>query len=163
MFVVTHALLPVLTAQCVQAASLATRQRLLFTEPRSIVAIGIAGAAPDLLSPHLSLAARYASWTHNVWFLLAVIPVIFLLARLFDPMSRRLTCVCMWLAVALHLATDACSNGINWLYPLRHEILGTTLIPYRLWIWSELVFLIVVPITALVLRKLHFRAADGGT
>lgn len=159
MFVVTHALVPVLAAQCAQAASLATRQRLLFTESRSFVAIGLAGGAPDLLSPHLSLAARYASWTHNVWFLLGIIPVIFLLARIFDPASRHLTCAALWIAVALHLATDACSNGINWLYPLRHEILGTTLIPYRLWIWSDLLVLILVPLTALVLRKLHLRAA----
>jgi hypothetical protein len=161
MFVVTHALLPVLAAQCAQAVSLATRQRLLFTENRSLVAIGIAGAAPDLLSPHLSLAARYASWTHNVWFLLAIIPVIFLLARLFDPASRRLTCVSLWFSVTLHLATDACSNGINWLYPLRHEILGTPLIPYRLWLWSDLLFLILVPLAALALRQLHLRAADA--
>lgn len=161
MFVVTHALLPVLAAQCAQAASLATRRRLLFTENRSFVAIAIAGAAPDLLSPHLSLASRYASWTHNVWFLIAVIPVIFLLSRLFDPASRRLTCVSLWLAITLHLATDACSNGINWLYPFRHQIIGTTLIPYRLWIWSDLLFLILVSIAALALRQLHLRAADA--
>lgn len=162
MFVVTHALLPVLAAQCAQAASLATRQRLLFAQTRSLVAIGVAGAAPDLLSPHLSLAARYASWTHNVWFLLGTIPVIFLLGRFFDPASRRLTCVCLWLAVALHLTTDACSNGINWLYPLRHEILGTPLIPFRLWIWSDLLVLSLVTIAAPVIRRLHLRAADAG-
>ena len=160
MFVITHALAPVLAAQAAQAASLTTRQRLLFTEPRAFVAIALAGAAPDLLSPHLSLAARYASWTHNLWFLLGTIPVIFLLARLFDPASRLLTCISMWLTIALHLATDACSNGINWLYPLRHEILGATIIPYRLWIWSDLLFLILVPLTALALRKLHLRAAS---
>lgn len=160
MFVITHALAPVLAAQVAQAASLATRRRLLLTEPRAFVAMALAGAAPDLLSPHLSLAARYASWTHNLWFLLGTIPVIFLLARLFDPDSRRLTCVSMWLAVALHLATDACSNGINWLYPLRHEILGTALIPYRFWIWSDLLFLSLVPLAALILRKLHLRAAE---
>ena len=160
MFVVTHALLPVLAAQCAQGASLAMRRRLLFIEPRSLIAIGVAGAAPDLLSPHLSLAARYSSWTHNVWFVLGAILVIFLIARLFDPISRRLTCVSLWLAIVLHLATDACSNGINWLHPLRHDILGTTLIPYRLWIWSDLLFVVLVLVMALVVRTLHLRAAD---
>ena len=161
MFVFTHALLPVFAAQAAQGISLATRRRVLFAEPKSLMAIGLAGAAPDLLSPHLSLADRYASWTHNLWFLLATIPVIMLLARFFDPASRRLNALCLWLAILLHLATDACSNGINWLYPLRNAIIGGPLIPYPLWIWSDLLFLVLVPTTALLIRRLHLRAADA--
>ena len=45
--------------------------------------IAIAGAAPDVLSPHLSLHARLNSWTHNIWFLIGAIPVFYLLARKF--------------------------------------------------------------------------------
>ena len=161
MFVFTHALLPVFAAQAAQGISLATRRQVLFPEAKSFVAIGLAGAAPDLLSPHLSLAARYASWTHNLWFLLATIPVLYLAAGYFASPGRWRTILCLWLAILLHLATDALSNGINWLYPLREQILSIPLIPYRLWIWSDLLFLVLVPCLGLLLRHLHGRAADS--
>jgi hypothetical protein len=62
-------------------------------------------------------------------------------------------------ALLLHLTTNACSNGINWLYPLRNSIVGGPLIPYPLWIWSDL--LILVPATALLIHRLDHRAADS--
>jgi len=161
MLVITHALIPVFAAQAAQAVSLATRRKVLFPERKSFLGIALAGAAPDLLSLHLSLDDRYTSWTHNLWFLLGVIPVLLLISGFFASPGRWLTTIWLWAAIFLHLAVDACSNGINWLYPLRHEIISFPLIPLKFWIPSELFFLTLVPLSALLLRVLHHRAVDA--
>jgi len=61
MNVLTHALLPAVLA----APLLPQTSRRAFYLSGGIVAI--AGALPDLLTPHLSLAARYASYSHTVF------------------------------------------------------------------------------------------------
>ena len=61
MNVLTHALLPALLA----APLLPQTTPRVFYVSGGIVAL--AGALPDLLTPHLSLAARYASWSHTVF------------------------------------------------------------------------------------------------
>jgi LexA-binding, inner membrane-associated putative hydrolase len=135
MNVLTHALLPALLA-----APLLPR-----TTPRELYVSGgivaLAGALPDLLTPHLSLAARYASWSHTVfaWAGFNVLLIGFSIA-----LRRRVT-PRVWLfaslAYALHLFGDALSGGIAWFYPVSKEIVGRSLILYRYWILIDVVLL----------------------
>jgi hypothetical protein len=135
MNVLTHALLPALLA-----APLLRR-----TTPREFYVSGgivaLAGALPDLLTPHLSLAARYASWSHSV-FAWAGFNV-FLIVLGFTVHRHRLPRVLLFasLAYALHLFGDALSGGIAWLYPISTEIIGRRLILYRYWFPIDAVLL----------------------
>ncbi len=131
MYVLTHALAPVVLCATVDAVCLErTGSRLL--RGRHYLAIGLAGALPDLLSPHLSLAARYSSWSHTAWFLLLFVPVALLLSRLF-PERRALLATLMILACAFHLFCDAIAGGIAWGYPFTTETIGRSLVPATLW------------------------------
>ena len=133
MFVITHALAPVAIGAAANVARLAggTRERLF--SGVQLLLIGAAGASPDVLSPHLSLTARLTSPTHTIWYLLAVYPVFLLLALWFGKNRRLLLAHAMWLAVLLHLASDALAGGVAWLYPLDDRILGGRFIPYPFW------------------------------
>ena len=137
MNVLTHALLP-----AILAAPLLPR-----TTPRAFYVSGgivaLAGALPDLLTPHLSLVARYASWSHTVF---AYAGFNVLLVVLGFALHRRLSFRVLLfasLAYALHLFGDALSGGIAWLYPLSTEIVGRRLILYRYWILIDVVLLAV--------------------
>ena len=86
---VTHALLPVIAAGLYERSyALKDQHRGTFI-PKTIAVIGIFGAAPDLLNPHLSLASRYASWSHGLffWALLTVGLVIYAAIRRSQPSS----------------------------------------------------------------------------
>ncbi len=130
MFVITHALVPVVLAQ---AVALAAPQRVDFRK-RDYAAIMLAGALPDLLDPHISLADRLSSWTHTLWFALAWIPITLALTRWWwKPPSPITFAAVVVLAVPLHLAADAISGGIGWLYPWKKEVIGTRLVPPDDW------------------------------
>ena len=137
MNVITHALLPVLLV-----APMLPR-----ITPRAYYASGgivaIAGVLPDLLTPHLSLAARYSSWSHTV---LAWAGFNVFLAVLGLTLHRhRLPRVLLFasLAYALHLLGDAFSGGIAWLYPVSTAVIGCRLIPYPYWLFIDAVLLFV--------------------
>ena len=68
---VTHALLPVI----VTAVVLRDKKPDWLLGRSGFVIIGIAGALPDLLSPHLSIDSRLNSWSHGLpfWFLLSTV------------------------------------------------------------------------------------------
>ncbi|MDA0812057.1 MAG: metal-dependent hydrolase [Verrucomicrobia bacterium] len=137
MFVITHALAPVVVTNALSALQLtrASTSRL-FTNAQLIM-IGIAGAAPDLLSPHWKLSARLQSPTHTIWFLLGIYPVCLLVGRWLGQPRPWLIAHCMWLAVLLHLICDALAGGIAWVYPLNQEILGGQYVPLPLWFLSD--------------------------
>ena len=137
MNVLTHALLPALLA-----APLLPR-----TPPRAFYVSGgivaLAGALPDLLTPHLSLAARYASWSHTVFAYAGFNVVLVALGlALRHRISGRVWLLAS-LAYALHLFGDAMSGGIAWFYPVSKEIIGGRLILYRYWILIDVVLLAV--------------------
>ena len=137
MNVLTHALLPALLA-----APLLRR-----TTPREFYVSGgivaLAGALPDVLTPHLSLAARYASWSHSVFAYAGFNVVLVALGfALRHRISGRVWLLAS-LAYALHLFGDALSGGIAWLYPVSTEIVGRRLILYRYWILIDVVLLVV--------------------
>lgn len=137
---ITHGLLPVITAGMCERAYLGPDGRRGFFSRRDILLIGLAGAAPDLFDPHLSLADRYSSWTHNVfaWAGFTLLVVV-LHAWRSQLISRRLG---LWLSAAylLHLFCDAIAGGIAWLYPFATDsIIGQYLVPSKLWIPLDLV------------------------
>ena len=64
MLIGTHALLPVCAGLLIENAALA-KGRGHFFPPWSLPLIGFFGALPDLCTPHISLEARYSSWSHT--------------------------------------------------------------------------------------------------
>ena len=131
---VTHALLPVLAAGVYNRSQRLVEERRGVFSPKQLIAIGLFGAAPDLLNPHLSLDDRYSSWSHGVlfWAFLTIGLIAFRLAR-----SRpRAMYMALWLSGAylFHMFCDAISGGVAWLYPLGGDIVGAYYIEPIWWI-----------------------------
>ena len=136
----THALLPVgvcLAADCVRLAS--GRDRMF--PPWSLWAVGVFGVLPDLCSPHLSLADRYASWSHTGWFVAGACVLAAAAGSCFESGRRLGVGLACWAAVALHLAADAVSGGIVCWAPVSDAVLGGAYLPFWLWWWSDLVLI----------------------
>ena len=141
MLIGTHTLLPVCT--CLVADNLsvvAGRGRIYQT--RSLCAVAVFGVLPDLCTPHLSLEDRYASWSHTVWFMAGLIVVVAMIGCLFEKGYRLRVALACWIAAALHLAADAISGGIAWLYPWRTDVIGRYYIPAPNWIWFDAFFIL---------------------
>jgi membrane-bound metal-dependent hydrolase YbcI (DUF457 family) len=64
---VTHALIPAIVAGICARAYRDPKKRSGILSSKDILIIGVFGAAPDLLNPHLSLDARYTSWSHSLF------------------------------------------------------------------------------------------------
>lgn len=137
MNVITHTLLPTLLA----VPLLPRANPREYGVSAGVVALG--GALPDLLHPHLSLAARYASWSHTVFAFAGFSGVLLVLALLPRIRVPRVALVLASLAYALHLACDGISGGIVWLYPASAEVVGGRLVRYHWW-WPIDAILVVV-------------------
>ncbi|GAA5494970.1 hypothetical protein Rhal01_01139 [Rubritalea halochordaticola] len=138
----THALLPAIVAGlCNKSYAAPVKRKKLFTG-REILLIALLGAAPDILNPHITLAARYTSWSHSIAVLLPLSMLLVLCSGLFRKLRPRLI---PWLlgAYALHLACDAITGGIAWAYPFSSHIIGKTYINFIYWIPIDLTFSIV--------------------
>ncbi|MEP4078979.1 metal-dependent hydrolase [Haloferula sp.] len=151
MFIGTHALLPACLALTTDDLRLAVRRGEAFPE-WSIPLIALFGALPDICTPHLSLDARYSSWSHTLAFLAALLPVCIWVSTLFPKDRRLLVAFSCWLAAFLHLAADAVAGGIPWLMPWvmptvtpneRIGILGEFYIHPNYWIFSDAFFVIL--------------------
>ena len=137
MLVGTHALLPVAACLLVDNLRLAAGLDRLLPR-RSLWWVGVFGVLPDLFSPHLSLAARFASRSHSMVFLVGAIILAAAAGSFFENGRRLLVAVVCWCAVVLHLAADALSGGIIFGYPLFGEVVGGAYIPFRFWGWCDL-------------------------
>ncbi|MEM7010904.1 MAG: metal-dependent hydrolase [Verrucomicrobiota bacterium] len=137
MNVVTHGFAPIAAIALVELVMVKTRGRRLL-ENKHYAAIAIAGAAPDLLYPHLSLHARYNSWTHTLWFALGFVPVALIVTRwLFPAMQKRCGLLMIW-AMSLHLFCDGIAGGIAWLYPFSDHVIGKYYVYPRNWITIDI-------------------------
>lgn len=145
MFIGTHTFAPLLAASVIDALRLRNGANRLFSKSR-LIALGLAGALPDLLSPHLALRARYSSWTHTLWFVLGIFPVLGIICRSWYRQRWVLLAHCLWLASVAHIATDAISGGIRPWYPYG-PIIRYRLISHSLWVPSDIV---VTLLTALL-------------
>ncbi len=160
MFIITHALSPVIVAAVADALARETSGTRLFRRPQ-YVAFAASGALPDLLSPHITLAERFASWSHTAWALALFVPVALLVARRMNGDRFVLLGLLMAAAYALHLFCDAISGGLAWLYPFDPDaIVGAALVPYPLWIYLDLACVLVAGGLALWLRRSEKAVSD---
>lgn len=160
MLIGTHTLLPVCLALGVEDSRLALGRPEAFPV-WSIPAIGVFGALPDLCSPHLSLEARYSSWSHALLFLAILLPVVAGCSTFFPKGTRCRLAVWFWLAAALHLAADAISGGIPWLLPWRTEPIGAYYIHPNYWPASDVFFGLLTGALVLLRRPLRARFHRG--
>lgn len=152
----THALLPVCGCLLVENRSVAAGGGRFFSMA-GLGCIAFFGVLPDLCTPHLSLEARHASWSHTVWFMAGLLPLVGILAALFRKGSRLRMGVLMWLSAGLHLAADAVSGGIAWLYPWRLDVIGKAWISAEYWIAFDAFFILLTWFFLRVLPHLEAR------
>lgn len=145
MFVITHALAPVVVANTLSAWKLTQSATTRMFSKVHLTMIGIAGASPDLLWPHWKLSARLQSPTHTLWYLFAIYPLCLLAGSWLGGRQKWLIAHSMWLAVLLHLICDAAAGGIAWLYPVSNNVVGGSFIPLPLWLLSD-VFLLLASV-----------------
>ncbi|CAN5405003.1 hypothetical protein BH23VER1_BH23VER1_24760 [soil metagenome] len=131
---VTHALLPVFLGR-----------RILVSPGKSpswsdAGLVALAGALPDLLSPHLSLDARYVAYSHTAWAFLGFSLLVWGASIRWSRLMRlRLLCL---FAYAAHLACDLISGGVALFYPLSTVVHGGNYLPYWMWGASDGLLLI---------------------
>jgi hypothetical protein len=132
---VTHGLAPLLLAH----ACLRGRWSL---SGRQLAIVGVLGAAPDLINPHLTLEARKASWSHGLpaWAVLTVVLVI--VSLLWKRRCPPRLAVVGSLAYLLHLLCDAIAGGINWLSPVGDAFWGEYWFPVVLWTPTDVVLVL---------------------
>ena len=139
MTVVSHFMLPVVVAGLFELRLVRRSGRALFGR-RGLALVGFCGTLPDLLTPHLGLSARYASWSHTLWFFAAFMLLGLALARFLAPRHRAVVMMCVF-AVFLHLLCDTVSGGVN-LAPVFCRPLGGYYVKPRYWLWLDLVSLV---------------------
>lgn len=107
------------------------------------IVIGIFGALPDLLNPHLSLAARLSSWSHGIpfWGGLTVALLVLSITRR-SWIDTRLA-VILSMAYLFHMICDAISGSINWLYPLADFIRGDYYVDPIYWIPLDVICFLI--------------------
>ncbi|NNE93290.1 MAG: hypothetical protein HKN23_16730 [Verrucomicrobiales bacterium] len=140
MWIVTHTLAPVVTLAAAETVALEARKKRIF-DARHYFLFALSGALPDVLYPHLSLEARFSSWTHTIWFLIGFIPVATWVARRFANSRRVLTALLMTFSCTLHLFCDAIAGGIVWLHPASDSVIGRYIVPGRWWFKLDLICL----------------------
>jgi hypothetical protein len=151
----THACIPALAAMLVDSIRVQKGRERLFPG-KFLIAIGVAGALPDFLNPHISLAARLSSWTHTLWFILAIYPVYGVVSRIWYRKRWLLLTHWLWLATMAHLVIDTLSNGTRPLFPFG-PVISYRVIPRGLfWSISDFVF-----ITATILLAVWLKQRDG--
>jgi len=127
---VSHALLPVFFGQ----RWIPHKDRI--PAPKVVALVALCGALPDILSPHLSLYARYAAPSHTIWALLGFAIFIGALAkwrpRIFTPAISGL-CIASY---AGHIACDAITGGVVLFLPYG-GVQGGNYLPHSLWIISD--------------------------
>jgi len=140
----THAGIPVCGALIAENLSLRHGRGYVFL-PWTMVAAGVFGILPDIFNPHITLEERHLSWSHSVWFLLALAPMSAITVSFFPAgdLPRWRTAVLCWLAAFLHVAMDAISGGVAWLYPWRPDVIGEYYIPPAQWLYWDAGFILL--------------------
>ncbi|MEI7901755.1 MAG: metal-dependent hydrolase [bacterium] len=139
MTVVSHFALPVIVSGLVNLRAV-RRSGLPLFRRLDRASIGFCGTLPDLLTPHLSLHARYTSWSHTLVFFAALLLLGVILARVLAPRYKMVLQMCV-AAVFLHLLCDMASGGVN-LVPGLGRPLGDYYISARYWLWLDLASLV---------------------
>ena len=163
MYLGTHACMPVLIVSAIDIVRLISR-KTIFLNNRQLALTGLAGILPDILWPHFSIQQRLNSWTHTLWFLLLLVPLVLMLAKWRIKQNYLKFSVIFWLAVSLHFLMDALSGGIKFFYPFGDRI-GDYYIAHPYWKIWELVFIgstsILLSIRYGIKRYLYKRNSTG--
>lgn len=132
MDIFTHALAPVILTRLIIG-------RQSWLSNWGLVAVGLAGAMPDLLNPHLSLEARHASWSHGLpfWVIFSVLAVA--VTRFGKLASSWKLALLISLAYLFHMVCDAISGGVDWFYPVGHLLVGDYLVDPLYWVPLDVV------------------------
>ena len=139
----THSLLPVCGCLLADRIAMSAGRARMFSG-RHLCLVGVFGMMPDILAPHSSLESRQASLSHTVWFLLGTVLLLPLTRFISEKASRIPVALACWLAYGLHLAADAVSGGIAWLYPWKNDVIGRYWIEPQTWIWYDAGFILLV-------------------
>jgi len=154
----THIGIPILAASAIDLLRLKKKKKRIFTD-RQIHFIGAAGVLPDILWPHLSLASRHSSWTHTLWFLILLLPIVLIVSKKLSPNNWKVFSIFFVAAALIHIVLDGLAGGVSFLYPLG-EVYGDYYIPWKAWFYSDLVFVTITAITFYYLRKRSKKSHD---
>ena len=131
----THALIPV-------SAYGMLRQKELISGTRSekigvwrtAAFIGIVGAMPDMMDPHVTLEERLNSWSHSLtaWAGFSFLFGAICLAR--KSWWTPKLALGLSLTYFSHIVGDAIAGGVGWSYPFGNHVIGDYYIPPRWWI-----------------------------
>lgn len=149
---VTHALLPVIcTGLVAKNAKWLGRWEL--------VATGLAGALPDLLTPHLSLEARMTSWSHGIpcWLTFSLALIIYSIVSR-GRLAARLTFLLSG-AYLFHMICDAISGGLNFLHPLGNWTWGDYWVDPSWWVPLDVICILICYLMFRIMPGLNARRA----
>jgi len=150
----THALLPVI------ATSIGDRKP--YWHRNKLMLLALFGALPDIINPHIMLAARLTSWSHGLPAFLTISFMLWILTFIKQvPLDRKLA---IYLAAAylFHLFCDMISGGISWLYPIKGGVIGGYFVPPAFWIPLDLLCGIAVYLIQYAIPK-YIRARQSIT
>ena len=135
----THLALPIIVAGALNLRRVIETDEPLFSRWH-VLLIGIGGLLPDLITPHISLHARYTSWSHTAWFFLCFLVLCLMVAKCLPSRHQAATHFC-WAAVLLHILCDMISGGVNLIPPFGHPV-GDYYFPVRYWLHLDVVTII---------------------
>lgn len=97
------------------------------------------GVLPDILCPHLDIAARHAAWSHSLLAGLGLGLLAWPTARWTlgaDAPWRRVGALAA-LAAGSHIALDLIAGGVPLFLPVSSRIVGAHYLPLWLWLVSD--------------------------
>lgn len=109
--------------------------------------IALSGLLPDILSPHLSLEARYASLPHSLTGLacFAALVAVICVTKI-GAAHKKIGALCI-AAYAAHIFCDLIAGGVPLFRPFSRIIVGQNYIPYWTWDAADLVLIVYVYLT----------------
>jgi len=135
----THISLPVIVAGAHNLRAFAKRNEFPL-ERKHFALIALCAVLPDVLSPHIGIAARQASWTHSAWVALGGLAAC-LLAAWKAPRGWRTALWFSLLALSLHIFCDAISGGVTLFIPFG-DVVGDYYVSPEYWLPLDLVTMI---------------------
>jgi hypothetical protein len=138
MNIIAHSLLPVVIKQFCEFKNFSGLEYR--NQVKGWIAIGIAGSLPDMIDPHLTIGARYDSYSHTWLFVSAFVLVCII--TFFFARRKWYNRVSLWCALAylLHVAGDIASGGIDFLH--TGNVIGGWWITPELWPVLDLLLLV---------------------
>ncbi len=134
---ITHALAPVILVRLIAGRRDSWKRR-------HWMSIGLAGALPDLINPHLSLEARMNSWSHGLPAWAAFTALAFTVALASRGRVPPWLAAVWSAAYLFHLFCDAISGGIDWLHPLGSFVWGDYWVSPIFWFPLDFILLLVL-------------------